>query len=213
MSGGQARIARHIDLIDLPPPEKIRLRRLIPAIHKEKTRIYSDLITTNAVKPRPGVARLIEEARRANLPVGLVASSASSNVDSIVTSALGRSLRNAVIAIACSDMVARKKPSPDIYELALSMLRASATNSVAFEDSTNGMLAARAVGIFTVITPSPWTALHKFNGAELVLSSLGDPEKPLEGADAAKIGARYLDLSKIEKLKFGESPSLKLSDA
>lgn len=210
VSGGQARIAHHIDLIDLPPSEKIRLRRLIPAIHEEKTRLYNELSAGNAVRPRPGVARLIEEARRANVRVGLVASSASVNVESLVTSALGRELRNAIAAIACGDMVVRRKPAPDIYELILTQLRASTPNTVVFEDSANGLEAARAVGLCTIITPSPWTIAHNFLGADLVLSSLGDPEKPLDQLNAAKIGASYLELAQIEKLRSSTIPALQV---
>lgn len=210
VSGGQARIAHHIDLIDLPPAEKIRLRRLVPAIHKEKTRLYSEMIASSAVQPRAGVARLIEDARRANVRVGLVASSASDNVESLVTSALGRQLRSAIAAIACSDMVARKKPAPDVYELILAQLRASKSNAVAFEDSGNGLAAARSVGLYTIVTPSAWTSTQNFIGADLVLSSLGDPDWPLDDRDAAKIGAPYLELSKIETLRSSRRPALRV---
>lgn len=130
VSGGEARVARYIDLIDSPPAEKIRLRRLIPAIHKEKTQLYSELIASNAVKPRPGIVRLIEAARQSDVRVGLVASSASANVEGLVTSALGSELRNVIAAIVCTDMVAPKKPAPDIYELTLTMLRVSAAAAV-----------------------------------------------------------------------------------
>ncbi len=67
VSGGTERIARYIDLIDQPPAEKMRLRRIIPNIHREKTRLYGELIAGKAVRLRPGVARLIEEARMAGL--------------------------------------------------------------------------------------------------------------------------------------------------
>lgn len=210
VSGGQARIAHYIDLIDLPPSEKIRLRRLIPAIHEEKTRLYSELIAGNAVRPRPGIARLIEEARRANVRVGLVASSASVTVESLVSSALGRELRNAIAAIACGDMVARRKPAPDMYELVLTQLRVSPSNTVAFEDSANGLEAARAVGLYTIITPSPWTIAHNFLGADLLLSSLGDPDRPLDELSAAKIGAPCLGLTQIEKLRSSTIPALRV---
>jgi HAD superfamily hydrolase (TIGR01509 family) len=212
VSGGQARIARHIDLIDLPPAEKLRLRRIIPNIHREKTRLYGELIASNLVRPRPGVVRLIDEARRSDILVGLLASSASANVDTLVTSALGPEIRKAVIAIACSDMVARKKPAPDIYELLLSMLHVSAGAAVAFEDSTNGLLAAKSVGLYTVFTPNRWTTAHRSQGADLILSSLGDPDSPLDTATAAKIGALYLELSKLQTLRSSGSPTLKLSE-
>jgi HAD superfamily hydrolase (TIGR01509 family) len=212
VSGGQARMARYIDLLNLPPAEKLRLRRVIPAIHREKTRLYGELIASNRVQPRPGVMRLIDEARCNGVRLGLVASSASANVDTLVTSALGPEMRKAVIAIACGDMVARKKPAPDIYELLLSMLHVSASAVVAFEDSTNGLLAAKSVGLYTVFTPSRWTDAHRSQGADLILSSLGDPDSPLDAMSAEKIGAPYLELSRLQTLRSSGSPSLKLSE-
>ncbi len=212
ISGGQARIARHIDLIDLPHAEKTRLRRLIPAVHREKTRLYGELITSNSVRPRAGVVRLIDEAIRANVRVGALASSASANVEALVTSALGPDLREAISAIVSGDMVARKKPAPDGYELLLTMLQVPAKSSVAFEDSANGLAAAKAVGLLTVLTPSRWTMSQQFCDADLVLSSLGDPDNPLNSADAAKIDAPYLELAKLEALRSAASPRLRLSD-
>jgi beta-phosphoglucomutase-like phosphatase (HAD superfamily) len=213
ISGGQARIARYIDMIDLPPAEKIRLRRIIPAIHKEKTRLYGELAASNTVLLRPGVARLIGEAQHAGIPVGFVASSASANVDTLISSTLGRDLRKAVGPIVCGDMVTRKKPAPDVYELILTMLRASTWATVAFEDSTNGLMAAKAVGLYTIVTPSRWTMAQTFQGADIVLASLGDPDKPLDAADRAKIAAPYVELSTLEKLRSVASPALKLTQA
>jgi HAD superfamily hydrolase (TIGR01509 family) len=212
ISGGQARISRYIDLIDLPPAEKLRLRRLIPAIHREKTRLYGQLLASGNVRLRPGVARLIDEAREANLHVGLLASSAPVNVETLATTALGRGRRKAIAAIAYTDAVARKKPAPDIYELLLSMLRVSAGAAVAFEDSINGLLAAKAVGLYTVFTPTRWTSAQAPFGADLVLASLGDPGDPIDPTSAARIGTPYLELSKLETLRSPTSAAFRLSE-
>jgi beta-phosphoglucomutase-like phosphatase (HAD superfamily) len=158
------------------------------------------------------VARLIAQAQRAGVRVGLVASSASANVDTLVSSALGHDLRRAVGAIVCGDMVTRKKPAPDIYELLLTMLRVSAPEAVAFEDSANGLMAAKAAGLYTIVTPSRWTLGQKFESADLVLPSLGDPEAPLDAANAAKIGAPYLDLAKLVALRPATVPTVKVNN-
>jgi HAD superfamily hydrolase (TIGR01509 family) len=213
VSGGQDRLARYVDLIDLSPAEKTRLRRIIPAIHKEKTQLYGELIESNAVRPRPGVRRLIDEAGRANLRIGMVASSAAVNVDTLVTAALGKELRKSIGPIVCAEMVSRKKPAPDVYELCLSMLRVAAAAVVAFEDSSNGLAAAKAVGLYTVVTPSRWTAGQNFECADLVLPSLGDPGEPLPPSGAVRIGAPYLELAKLEALRSPSGPAFKVSEA
>ena len=99
VSGGQARLARYIDLIDLPPAEKMRLRRLIPAIHKEKSKLYGELVASNAVPLAAGCGAADERGSGAGMRVGLVASSASSNVDTVGLRGVRRELRKAVGAI------------------------------------------------------------------------------------------------------------------
>jgi beta-phosphoglucomutase-like phosphatase (HAD superfamily) len=76
--------------------------------------------------------------------------------------------------IRCRDDVApgRAKPHPDIYLAALAALDVPADQAIAIEDSLNGMLAARAAGIFTVVTPNPVTAQLDFSQADLVLLTL-----------------------------------------
>src|SRR5262245_30571517 len=200
VSGGVDRIARYIDLIDLPAGEKTRLRRVIPQIHRMKTKAYGRLIGSNSAKLRPGVARLIDEGLRKGHRIGLAASSASENVQTIVSTALGFEAFSAIEAIVCADEVSRKKPAPDIYELLLTQLRAPAVSSVAFEDSANGVAAAKTAGLYTVATPTRWTKSQSFDEADLVLPSLGDPNEPLEPAAAERMGGNYLGIAELESL-------------
>lgn len=59
ISGGNDRILSYIDTLPISDLERLRLRRLVPALHREKTRIYGELLAGNILKPRPGIARLI----------------------------------------------------------------------------------------------------------------------------------------------------------
>jgi beta-phosphoglucomutase-like phosphatase (HAD superfamily) len=102
-SGGEARIARYIDELDLPPGEKTRLRRITPAIHRIKTKYYGELIASNSVQLRSGVARLIKEARQAGIRIGLAASSASANVQTLVSTAFRQDVGSVADAIVCAD--------------------------------------------------------------------------------------------------------------
>jgi len=67
VSGGAERIAHYIDRLNRPAAERTRLRRLISAVHREKTRIYGTLIASNKALLGAGVGRLIEEAHEAGL--------------------------------------------------------------------------------------------------------------------------------------------------
>jgi len=175
ISGGEDRIARYIDSIELPVNEKTRLRRLVPDLHLEKTRYYAQLIDGKLVRPRPGVARLVEEARRAGIRIGLASTSFSVNLHSLIFAVFGQDFRKAIQVVVSADQVARKKPAADIYELLMTKLRVPAAACVAFEDSANGLAAAKAARLFTIVTARRWTKMQAFVNADLVLSTIGDP--------------------------------------
>ena len=77
--------------------------------------------------------------------------------------------------ILAGDVVSKKKPDPQIYNLVLERLGLQASRCVVIEDSRNGLLAAKAAGIACVITTNGYTEDEDFKEAELVVSELGDP--------------------------------------
>ena len=81
------------------------------------------------------------------------------------------------------------------------MLDVPPERCVAFEDSTNGVLAAKAAGIFTIATPSRWTRSQDFSRADICLSELGEPDAPRGPADAIRLGgAGFVGLAQVEAL-------------
>lgn len=188
VSGGHDRLAAYIDRLDVPDDEKVRLRPLIPQIHRTKTHEFGLRLEEHPVQPRPGVLRLIEEAHAAGLKIGFASTSAWTNVSAMLAAIFGREARFEIGAVVNVTMVHRQKPAPDVYELLMSMLRVPADACVAFEDSANGVGAARAAGVFVVATPSRWTAHQDFSRADIVLPTLGDPGRALAAGDAARVG-------------------------
>ncbi|MSQ68106.1 MAG: hypothetical protein EXR83_07915 [Gammaproteobacteria bacterium] len=81
-------------------------------------------------------------------------------------------------AIETCDSVPTKKPAPDVYQAALAAAGLSASHCVAIEDTVNGLQAALAAGLRTVITTHPYTRSQVFPGAALVLDGLGEPTQP-----------------------------------
>jgi beta-phosphoglucomutase-like phosphatase (HAD superfamily) len=102
--------------------------------------------------------------------------------------------------IATGDVVANKKPAPDIYNVALKRLGIDPARAIAVEDSAIGVASAKSAGLFTVATPNIWTRTQDFTAADLLLGSLGDPEEPLAPADEARLGAPYLSLERLASL-------------
>jgi HAD superfamily hydrolase (TIGR01509 family) len=183
VSGGKERIAHYIETLPVTATERARLRELVSLIHSTKTRIYKELVENFKLPLRRGAAKLIRDARAAGLKLAIASTTTPANVEALLTAALGRGAMSWFTTIASGDIVANKKPAPDIYRLALQGLRLPAERCIAFEDSVNGLKAARAAGLFTVVTPTRWNIGQDFGDAQLVLGSLED-----------------IDLSKLEQL-------------
>jgi HAD superfamily hydrolase (TIGR01509 family) len=121
---------------------------------------------------RPGIADYFAAARRLGLKRAIVSSSSRRWVDLHL-----HRLEEAVgwDAICTADLdAARAKPAPTLYLEALDLLGVGAGEAVAFEDSPNGVAAAKTAGIFCVAVPNEVTRALGLDQADLVLDSLAD---------------------------------------
>lgn len=168
ISGGVERLHYYVDTLKADAKERARLHAIVPAIHATKSEIYLELARAGKPPLRPGVKRLLAEAQAQGLKVAVVTTSATANARAV----LDAHLPAGVDLLVCADEVARRKPAPDVYRRALALLRKPATACVAFEDSANGLRAARAAGLATLVTPSRWTVAQDFAGADAHLHSL-----------------------------------------
>jgi HAD superfamily hydrolase (TIGR01509 family) len=178
VSGGKERLRHYIGTLRVPAAERERLLAIVPALHETKTRIYTELLVRGQRPFRPGVLPLLRAAKDAGLKLAIASTTTSANVDALLQANLGAARDIAFDVIACGDQVAVKKPAPDIYRLTLSSLRRPSEACIAFEDSLNGLRAAKAAGLATVVTPSRWTAEEDFSGADLLLPSLEGLDLP-----------------------------------
>lgn len=178
ISGGKERLRHYIGTLRVPAAERERLLAIVPALHDTKTRIYTELLVRGQRPFRPGVLPLLRAAKGAGLKLAIASTTTSANVDALLQANLGAAREVAFDVVACGDVVPEKKPAPDIYRLVLSSLRLPGDACVAFEDSLNGLRAAKAAGLATIVTPSRWTAEEDFSGADLVLPSLEGLDLP-----------------------------------
>ena len=116
---------------------------------------------------------LLDGGRARGLRLAVASSSSHAWVDSHL-SRLG--LAGRFDGVICSDDVApgRTKPNPDLFLLALDRLEVQKEAAVVFEDSSNGVRAARSAGIFVVAVPNPLTSRLGVNGADLTVNSLAE---------------------------------------
>ena len=117
----------------------------------------------------PGVLDYLDEASRLGLRIGVASSSPRAWVLGHL-SRLGLAARFEVIMT--SDDVAQAKPSPDLYLAAVEALEVLPDQAVAFEDSPNGVLAAKRAGIYCVAVPNLLTRRLSLDHADMVIPSL-----------------------------------------
>ena len=120
----------------------------------------------------PGIAEYFAEAERSGIKRAIVSSSSRTWIDTHLAR-LEREVGWDAIVTADHDE-ARAKPRPDLYLEALELLGVAAAEAVAFEDSPNGVRAARAAGIFCVAIPNEVTRDLGLEHADLVLGSLAE---------------------------------------
>jgi HAD superfamily hydrolase (TIGR01509 family) len=120
---------------------------------------------------QPGVLAYLQDARRLGLKIGL----ASSSPCEWVTGHLQRlGLLGYFDCLRGSDDVSKTKPDPELYLAALKALNVQSDQAIVFEDSLNGILAAKRAGIYTVAVPSPLMRGVNLDLADQKLSSLTD---------------------------------------
>lgn len=173
---------------------------LIPELHKAKTRHYTELLSTGAIPLRPGVRRLIDEAKQRGFRLAIATTTTPENVTVLLTHTLGAESIDWFEVIAAGDIVPAKKPAPDIYQYALDEMKLSADECIAFEDSENGIKSSSGAQLKTIITINDYTREHDFTDACLVLDQMGEPDESFSVISGDADGATYLDCDLVVKL-------------
>lgn len=203
VTGGKERIRFYVDQLNTPFQRSADFDNLVLELHKAKTRHYTQLMNEGRIPLRPGVRRLLEEARSAGLRLAVATTTTPENVTALLKNTLGAEGPSWFEVIAAGDIVPAKKPAPDIYLWALEQLGLKASHCLAFEDSENGVNAALAAGLRTLVTVNDYTAKHDFSGALAVLSDLGEPEQPFARIDRFGLGeSGVVDLAWIKNNVF-----------
>jgi HAD superfamily hydrolase (TIGR01509 family) len=184
------------------PTDAAEQRALVARWHTRKTEIYTEIVGAGTLPARPGVRRLTESAAGAGWQLAVASTSAEPSVRAVLEHAVGPDLAARFLVLA-GDVVEHKKPAPDVYLLALRRLQRRPSEAVVIEDSGNGLDAAHAARIACLVTVNDYTRDDDFGTADLVVSSLGDPngERTQVIADASGAPVKdWVDLATLEAL-------------
>lgn len=202
VTGGKERIRHYLDRQrpEFAPPSGETLDEFIAGLHREKTRVYVDRLAHGAITLRPGVERLIREAREAGLTLAIATTTTPANVTALLENTLGSDALAWFQVIGAGGIVPAKKPAPDIYRHVLEELGMAPEECLALEDSGPGLAAAMAAGVVTVVAVNDFTRDHDFTGAALVLDSFGEPDRPFQVLAGDPVGRTCLDLELLRQV-------------
>jgi HAD superfamily hydrolase (TIGR01509 family) len=173
------------------------LKGWVARLHEAKGRHYRRLLASGKVRPRIGIKRLIMEASQAGIRLAIATTSQPDSVRALLAGAFAPIGEDWFEVIAAGDRVPRKKPAPDVYRFILDRMNLPPSECLAIEDSRQGLEAALAAAIPTVVTVNPYTAAQDFTGAVAVLDHLGDPDCPLQGAE--RDGPAWVDVDQLRR--------------
>lgn len=174
IAGGKERMRAYFDEVGWPGDAGDK-DAFIKEMHRLKTDLYMQIIDAGQLPLRPGVKRLVDEAIARGIILAVCSTSNERAVTLVVERLLGPERKDKFGAILAGDVVSRKKPDPEIYNLARERLSLDAAQCVVVEDSRNGLLAAKGADMNCIVTTNGYTALEDFTEADKVVDELGDP--------------------------------------
>ena len=169
VTGGKERIRHYAERYVPACIARPDFDQLLQQIHELKTRNYQRLLAAGAIPLRSDIGQLICDARTEGLRLAIASSSKRENVAGLLKANLGPKADSWFDVIASGEVVAAKKPAPDLYLWALEQLKIPARDCLAVEDSAHGLAASLAAGIPTVVKVSDYTLNENFDGARMVL--------------------------------------------
>lgn len=145
------------------------------AVHQAKSDIFQQTLTESGVAARPGVAEVVQGAKREGMKVALVTTTSPENVSALL-GALRELQASDFDVVTDASKVEKPKPDGAAYTFALESLGEQAADCIAIEDNVDGVQAAKAAGLRCVAFPNENTAGHDFGAAQHRVDSLSFDE-------------------------------------
>ena len=172
VAGGRERLLFEMEgRADAPTSADARLD-LATVLHATKNAFYRSLVEEGGIACRPGVRRVMDACADGSIALAIATTTSRASVDALMAHALGPQGLSRFATIVCAEDAPAKKPDPLVYRIALERLGLDAAEVVAIEDSPNGMHAARAADIATVVARSDYFREVDFSGATAMCDDL-----------------------------------------
>lgn len=153
--------------------EYINSNAKVPIDREKIEQLVKEIVKQKLFKPvlRENVEDYLKSAKNAGLLIGLASSSSREWVESFLKKL---NIFDYFSVIKTSEDVSKVKPDPELYLKAIEELGVEVNEAIAFEDSLNGLIAARKAGLKCVIVPNSVTTHLEFENYSLRLSSMAE---------------------------------------
>jgi beta-phosphoglucomutase-like phosphatase (HAD superfamily) len=200
VTGGKERIRHWWQGIDAAAASRPGADAMVRRLHERKTAHYAALVRSGAVVLRPGVQRLLLDARAQGLTLAIATTTTEANVHELLRATLGEAAPGWFGVIGAGDVVARKKPAPDIYRWVLERLELPAHAVIAIEDSAPGAAAAQSAGAPVLLTRGLYSADDVFGPPLLAdLDGLGSEHGPARGQACGQPWSGCVDVALLRQ--------------
>jgi len=174
--GGKERMTRYFTDInpdawteeDPPSPE----HPTIVELHKLKTELFTEIVTSGELGLREGIKELISAAVAAGWKLAVCSTSNEASVTAVVKTYLPEFAEQ--ISIYAGDIVSAKKPDPAVYELACKELGMAPMKCIVVEDTAIGLQAGKAAGMKVIVTKSFYSENEEFGDADVIVGNASE---------------------------------------
>lgn len=168
VAGGRERLLHDLAARPDAPACAAERERLARALHAAKNAAYERIVAAGGIGLRPGVRELMDECAVRGVPMAIATTTGQRNVAALLGRQLGGDWPQRFACVLGAEDAPRKKPDPQVYEMALARLGLPAHETMAIEDSPAGVAAACAAGVPVVVTRSAYFAAAEVTGARAV---------------------------------------------
>ncbi|MEO8936264.1 MAG: HAD-IA family hydrolase [Burkholderiaceae bacterium] len=191
VAGGMERLIHDMGGRPDAPASDVARADLARVLHRRKNRCYAEMLDAQPIALRPGVLRMMDECGMSGIDQAIATTTSRGNLVALLDASMAGDWRSRFVALVCAEDAPRKKPDPQAYRNALDALGLDAPHAIAVEDSPNGLAAAHAAGIATLITRSVYFRNERFDGAAAICDDL-DSRVVWQGGEAAHVDVAAL---------------------
>ena len=151
------------------PKEELELIRVLK-------RNFFEAIVSEGIKPLLGMPQLIKKLKKAKIKIGVASGRNEKQVLAVIKELHFDEFFDQIVGF--SEEV-KRKPAPDVYLKAASLLKVKTSDCMAIEDTENGVAAAKAAGMKVIAVPNKWTKHQDFSQADKIIKNLSEITMPL----------------------------------